>query len=144
MQELALSVGADISQIASLVKTFSSDRNKKITAKKHLIIGIEAGPYYVISSGPQSLRKQKARRLLEEIIENERAISKETFDELKFLNQVYDDLYENAEIKKKEIPRELTEKQRQDDFTPKTEPVPDIQTNIKGLKELANILIKKD
>ena len=144
LQELALSVGADISQIGSLVKTFSSDRNKKITAKKHLIIGIEAGPYYVISSGPQSLRKQKARRLLEEIIENERTSSKETFDELKFLNQIYDDLYENAEIKKKEIPRELTEKQRQDDFTPKTEPVPDIQTNIKGLKELANILIKKD
>tara|TARA_R100001460_G_scaffold15746_1_gene34662 strand:- start:332 stop:2044 length:1713 start_codon:yes stop_codon:yes gene_type:complete len=147
LQELALSVGADVSQVGSLVKTFSSDRDKKITAKKHRIVGVEAGPYYSIISGPQSLRKEKARRLLEEIIEDERKTSidkNQTFDELKFLNKVYDDLYEGGEIKKKQIPRELTQRQKQDSFTPKTDFVPDIQTNINGIKELANILIKKD
>ena len=140
-------MGADVSQVGSLVKTFSSDRDKKITAKKHRIVGVEAGPYYSIISGPQSLRKEKARRLLEEIIEDERKTSidkNQTFDELKFLNKVYDDLYEGGEIKKKQIPRELTQRQKQDSFTPKTDFVPDIQTNINGIKELANILIKKD
>jgi hypothetical protein len=147
LQELALSVGADISQIGSLVKTFSSDRNKKITAKKHRIVGVEAGPYYTVISGPQSLRKEKARRLLEEIIEEQRVSSIEktqTFDELKFLNQIYDELYENGEIKKKEIPRKLTQKQKEDSYTQKTDTVADIETNINGIKELANILIKKD